>query len=266
MRDRPGVLVSVGLVSAVFTAGVVPVQGQMKKAAPPADRAMELVRREARAKAREREETFARIKRPDPAAPMDTNIQLPIQIEQQNAELRALAVARARVAAPQAAGRQIVVQRRNLVLAPAPRIKEGDDEPEDEVQPPARVLFTEDAFERQIFMNTNADGARERLNAQLKTRIAQAERTLRLSPAQKERLRLAGQGDIKRFFDQVDEHRRVFDRDELDMQEYQVFVRGLSVLRLMFQQGMLVPGSLFDKTLRRVQNEVRAARNQGGVT
>jgi hypothetical protein len=266
MRDRPGVLVSVGILSVAFTAGVVTAQERTNNPAPAVDRAMEVVRREARARAREREEAIERIKL-EPVAPAvvandaaAAEMRIRVQVQERFVEQEGRI---AKAAVRPAPGRRVVVLRRNLVLAPVPRANKGDDdEPEDEVQPPPRVLFTEENFERQLFMNMNIDEARDWLNTQLRNRLAQVERSLRLSPAQKERLRLAGQGDIKRFFDQVDEHRRVFDRDELDLQEYQEFIRGLAPLCLKFQQRVHFKESFYEKTLKRVQNEVRAARNQ----
>jgi len=59
-------------------------------------------------------------------------------------------------------------------------------------------------FERWIFQNSNAQQARVVLEQKIEMEITRIEQATVLEESQKERIRLAGKGDIKRFYDRVD--------------------------------------------------------------
>jgi hypothetical protein len=81
-----------------------------------------------------------------------------------------------------------------------------------------------------------------------------------LTRAQRAKLLLAGRGDIKRFFDQVEDRRREFET------ERRVYRNGLAALnrlepyRQVFEDGPFGDGSLFAKTLQRIHDEQVAGR------
>ena len=66
------------------------------------------------------------------------------------------------------------------------------------------VALTDEQFqqyERWVFGPTGVDGAREHLDATLQWKIRRVDDAFDLTRDQKKKLEVAGQGDIKRFFD-----------------------------------------------------------------
>ncbi len=101
-----------------------------------------------------------------------------------------------------------------------------------------------------VFGNSqNPTAGRVRLNATLALRVDDLARSSRLTEAQKAKLQLAGRGDIKRFFDRVDEKRRQSATLGGDFIAYNKLVQELQPLRSTFQMGPFGEGSLFAKTL-----------------
>src|SRR5437899_12002197 len=100
------------------------------------------------------------------------------------------------------------------------RTEGGEDPPEDEaaavvdvqIVPPAlRSLESGDhSYERVIFggRGESAAGVRVWLDALLLRKVDTVDRFSRLTELQKQKLHLAGPGDIKRFFDSVEGQRR----------------------------------------------------------
>jgi hypothetical protein len=90
---------------------------------------------------------------------------------------------------------------------------QNEDEPDPEVG--ARVarhpLLHHEQFDQHIFWPAESvEAARARLNQTLNLRLKRLDRQYLLTAAQKEKLLLAGQGDIKRTLDRVDELRKRF--------------------------------------------------------
>jgi hypothetical protein len=74
----------------------------------------------------------------------------------------------------------------------------------------------------------------------------------KLSGPQQAKLRLAGRGDIKRFFDEVEGRRRDFERDRRNYKSGLAALRRLEPLELTYLGGPFNDGSLFAKTLRKI--------------
>ncbi len=72
-----------------------------------------------------------------------------------------------------------------------------------------------------------------------KLKINEIDQVARLTEAQKKKLELASRGDIRRFFDQVDERRKAFQEVQNDQQKYAVFYQTLQPLRMLMAQGTL---------------------------
>ena len=66
-----------------------------------------------------------------------------------------------------------------------------------------RPTWTDEQIGRWVFWNGNASAARHELESQLTMQIADVDRACSLSEAEKSKLQLAGRGDIKRFFDRI---------------------------------------------------------------
>jgi hypothetical protein len=82
------------------------------------------------------------------------------------------------------------------------------DEPEEEdrqVAPQAVAMVRRREAVAQLFGNFRMSEARRRFDAVLALRIGDVDRAVGLTEQEKEKLRVAGRGDIKRFFDEMDE-------------------------------------------------------------
>jgi hypothetical protein len=91
-------------------------------------------------------------------------------------------------------------------------------------------------------------------------RVQAALRIHKLAEPQWAKLRIAGKGDIKRFFDHVDDKRVFFEIDRMSLKTGRGALRRLEPLSDVYDEGPFGDGSLFAKTLRRIQDE-RATAN-----
>ncbi len=89
-----------------------------------------------------------------------------------------------------------------LVLAVREEFVEDTDPPASRIEFPMR-MFDELAFGR----GANAESARDQLQKDLRRRIEAVGHVCRLTDAQTKKLELAGRGDIKHFFDRVEQLR-----------------------------------------------------------
>ncbi len=124
-----------------------------------------------------------------------------------------------------------------------------------------RFLVPEDNFDHLIFGNLgNADKAREWLDSRLTMWTEHIGRLYKLSPAQLEKLRLVGRGDIKRLFDQVAIRRHEFQSVRNDVNRYRAFVFQVQSLNREVSGGLYGEGSLFAKVLKSIREEQRQSR------
>ena len=111
-------------------------------------------------------------------------------------------------------------------------------------------LWTDDQLERLVFQQDgNASHARQRLDAHLAAQIFEIDRVCKLTDAQKNKLRLAGRGDIKRFFDRyeaIKQKSQVIEPDEANVLEIH---EELNRLRITLQGNLFLEGSLLIKSL-----------------
>jgi hypothetical protein len=150
---------------------------------------------------------------------------------------------------------------------------------DDEVdrQAPAKVpLFAQQfriaktGYDEMLYGKGNdAAEVRRRLEVQLRSKIAEIDRVCGLTPAQAEKLRLAGRGDIHRFFERVEEVRlkidaaSEWDADDLRtlMQRVMPLIDDIRVLRKeALDVHFFGTGSLFAKALQKVLTPDQAAR------
>jgi hypothetical protein len=162
-----------------------------------------------------------------------------------------------------------------LIEANGAQGKADDGEEDEELadrsikKPPAdevlMVVLRRENFDRWVFGNMQDDRSRRAwLEHQLRLRCEQASKTLDLSRPQIEKLRLAGRGDIKRFFDQVEEIRPEFDALRLDWVAGRRFLTDdLKPLWSQFQLGPFGDDSMFTKTLRKIGDDSSKARHDG---
>jgi hypothetical protein len=153
------------------------------------------------------------------------------------------------------------------VAAPAPAVPADED---DDEQPTRLVVerlniavmeVERENFDRWLFDDGRPEGERQgHLEAILQSTIERAARAHRLTEAQRAKLRLAGRGDIKRFFDQVEERRSAFEIDRRSFRTGHAALQRLGDLSQIYHEGPFGNGSLFVKTLRRINDDRRAGR------
>jgi hypothetical protein len=170
------------------------------------------------------------------------------------------------------------------ITIPAPPAPVDQDEDEDRPLPRniGRInlnsaVVDRDNFDRWLFGDAGDPAAQARrlgrledpadeaargrhLERLLQTRLDAATREHKLTLPQRAKLQLAGRGDIKRFFDQVEDRRREFETERRVYKNGLAALRRLEPLRQVFQDGPFGDSSLFAKTLQRINDEQGAGR------
>lgn len=105
-----------------------------------------------------------------------------------------------------------------------------------------------------VFSNLGAGSAvatRSLFESQLTLHVEELDRSVELLPPQKKKLLLAGRGDIKRYFDRIEEVRQKYLSDpkfQFNAQMQQVW-KDLQPVYNVYQNGLFSNGSLFAKTM-----------------
>ena len=110
-------------------------------------------------------------------------------------------------------------------------------------------MFNEAQFDQWLFSNLgtgNAGVARNKVDTLLTLSVDDLERTCDLTPIQKKKLLLAGRGDIKRYFDRVDECRKKFNSVKNNQNQLGLIWQDIQALQTAFQ-GIFDEGSIFAK-------------------
>ena len=119
----------------------------------------------------------------------------------------------------------------------------------------------EKQFDSFVFENLQtAAAARKRLDALLELRTNDVDRTCRLSEPQRRKLQLAGRGDIKNFFEQVEALRKKFMLVRKDQNKFNDLWQEIQPLQLTLKAGLHGDESLFFKTLRNALNPEQLSR------
>ncbi len=151
---------------------------------------------------------------------------------------------------------------RRVTLEPkaAPPAKAADDE--DNPQPAVAMMgfnnitdmaISKETFDQWIFTSQlNDESRRVKLETLLEQKVNLAMVSHTLDGAQMLKLRLAGAGDIKRFFDRVDASRVEFEAVRQDYTQGMQILNGLEPLSTDYQVGPFGPDSFFAKTLERI--------------
>jgi hypothetical protein len=120
----------------------------------------------------------------------------------------------------------------------------------------AQAVAQPQAREQQIDLTIfqqyggSAAAARSRLNAQLLDQVQDIDRVCKLTDAQKEKLQLAGRGDIKRFFDRYEAFRLQLPSQDGAPGNPVPFPQEANVLRITLQSTLFHEDSLLHKSLR----------------
>jgi hypothetical protein len=131
------------------------------------------------------------------------------------------------------------------------------------IRPAAQPAIGMEQFDMWIFQGLpgRGTGAREALESRVDLEILRISQAITLDDPQTDHLKLAGHGDIKRFFDRVEKARRQFlaiqnrlDRNNLN-EAYQL----AAPLQQELTVGLFGPKSLLQKTIASTLNEQQLA-------
>lgn len=147
-------------------------------------------------------------------------------------------------------------------LLPRAGFAQDDVIEEDAVVAPQPVFMLSDAqFDQWVFgSQVGTDRMRTLLDKQLQARISDIERNCPITEAQRKKLWLAGHGDMKRFFDRVEEKRRKFQGTKQDPNKINEIFQEVQPLQASFHAGLFGETSIFTKTIRQTLSDDQNAR------
>jgi len=125
------------------------------------------------------------------------------------------------------------------------------------------MALASENFDRWIFEDPRSDEARRSvLTSTLAEKIQELQQTRSIHPDAVRKLRLAGAGDIKRFFDRVEAARLEFETIRQSYEAGRQALNDLEPLANEYKTGPFGTDSLFEKTLRKIDLENETAGRQ----
>ena len=148
------------------------------------------------------------------------------------------------------------------IVACGPLASAQDDQPDDDGAPqPQQFIWGEETFDQWVFGNMGGAGTnRTRLESMLALQIEDVERACSLTPAQKKKLQLAGRGDLKRFYESVEEKRKKFLLVRNDQNKMGEIFQEIQPLQLAMNSGLFGEGSLYYKSIRSTVDATQAEK------
>ncbi len=140
-----------------------------------------------------------------------------------------------------------------------------DDEPNGEQLQPVQGEFSEENFEQWIFGGRNASTGRQKLETQLKLQMDAVDRECQLNDSQKNKLLLAGRGDIKRFWEHYEVTRQKFLIVRKDQQKMNEIWQEIQPLQMTLNAGLFNDQSFLLKTIRNTLDAVQTANYDTAV-
>jgi hypothetical protein len=150
-----------------------------------------------------------------------------------------------------------------VATAPAARAQAWDDEEEEAevVMNPHMVVYSDEQFDQWVFGGgKNLATVRASTDSLLTMQIEEIDRACGLTEAQKQKLRLAGKGDLKRFFDVYDEKKRKFQTLKSDQNRINEVFQEIQPLQASIASGLFGEGSIFAKTVGKTLEPPQAER------
>src|SRR4051812_343244 len=159
-----------------------------------------------------------------------------------------------------------------LALAGTGQLARAQDEPELEQaeEPPLQRVYTitDEQFDRVLFgARRDRDTARSLLESRLKSRIESLNRLYGITKDERKKLELAGRGDIKRFFDRVEETRKQLQLATTDRIQFSRAVEELHALSRHYESGIFHEESMSSKTLKKILRQnpgIPTEKDRGG--
>jgi hypothetical protein len=156
-----------------------------------------------------------------------------------------------------------------LLAVPQPvlaSVDDGEPPPPADQQGNGDFMVNEANFDQWIFQGSGSAAAgHARLKSHLKLKLDELARVCNLTPAQHQKLSLAGHGDMKRFFDQVEVVRKKFLEVRNDQHRFNQIWQEISPLQQKQAAGLFNDSSMFAKTLRRTLADDQQAKYQAVV-
>ncbi len=149
---------------------------------------------------------------------------------------------------------------------PPPAAADAEDDDPPPAQPVGRfnlntAMLDRDNFDRWLFPRELSERARyDHLKEILDARIVVVAQANKLTDHERAKLRLAGRGDIKRFFDEVQKRKDQFEIDRKSFNTGLATLRRLDELSPTYRDGPFGADSLFVKILHKIRND----RQTGG--
>jgi hypothetical protein len=97
------------------------------------------------------------------------------------------------------------------------------------------------------------------LDSLLTVRIESIDRSCGLTELQKKKLRLAGRGDIKRFFDKIDEKRAKVVNTKHDQAQANAIFQEVQQLQFTYNSGVFGDASIFAKTVKKTLTDEQSS-------
>jgi hypothetical protein len=121
----------------------------------------------------------------------------------------------------------------------------------------------EDSFDDWAFGGEEGEKRfRHQLDRLLQRKIREVEQIFQLTDAQRQKLRLAGRGDIKRLLEMVEDARSEFRQARSDLNRLTELRNDLRLVELRVTEGPFEMGSLFAKTIRKMMEEKQLQRRR----
>lgn len=119
----------------------------------------------------------------------------------------------------------------------------------------ARPTMTDEMFEQWVFNSVgNAQAAALRFDSMLIVQAETVANVCGMTPQEKEKLLLAGRGDIARFFERVEVSRKKFQLVKNDQNRINEVFQDIQPLQMTVNAGLFNDGSFFQKVVKKSLN------------
>lgn len=167
-----------------------------------------------------------------------------------------------------------------LLGAVMARAEADDDNPTEEVptgevETEGVIVVEKSTIDQWIFRangakavpqkNGQAPAARTGIDSQLNALLDELAQVCQLSEPQRHKLTLAGNGDVKRFFDQVDKVYKMPRGERVDQNQLQQIRRDCNALQQQYSRGLFGDESLFGKALGKTLTDEQQAKYQAAM-
>ena len=175
---------------------------------------------------------------------------------------------------PRPIGRLLSAATLLAIVGAGSSVRAQDDEEEEASVVTKRAngfVVNDFQFDQWVFGNmgmANADVARNKLDSLLTLNVEDVDRTCGLTPVQKKKLLLAGRGDIKRFFDRVDEIRKKYAKNNnFNFQnQFARIWQEIQPLQQTYNAGLFGADSLYSKAVRATLTPEQAEKHEKVVS